>query len=105
MRFLCVYCDIIKIQNKWGKLMQFRQIKRIKQALDYAQCQQVLYSGKYGTLAVLGDGGYPYAVPLNYVYDGQYIYIHCAKQGHKSDAIKNCDKVSFCVVQADHILR
>jgi nitroimidazol reductase NimA-like FMN-containing flavoprotein (pyridoxamine 5'-phosphate oxidase superfamily) len=48
-------------------------------------------------LATSGDDGYPYAVPLSYVYNGA-IYFHCAPAGHKIDNIKYNDKVSFCVV-------
>ena len=32
------------------------------------------------------------------MYDGGRLYFHCAKEGHKLDALKNCDKVSFCVM-------
>ena len=49
-------------------------------------------------MAVAGENGYPYAFPIDYVYDGGRLYFHCAKEGHKLDALKNCDKVSFCVM-------
>ena len=48
--------------------------------------------------AVAGENGYPYAFPIDFVYDGGRLYFHCAKEGHKLDALKNCDKVSFCVM-------
>ena len=47
-----------------------------------------------------GEEGYPYGMPMTHWYnekDGK-IYFHGAKSGHKIDAIKNCDKVSFCVM-------
>lgn len=78
--------------------MEFRKMRRFKQALDNDTCITVLTTAKRGTLAVLGDGGYPYAVPLNFVYDDGRIYFHCAKDGHKLDAIRACDKVSFNVL-------
>lgn len=56
-------------------------------------------------LAVLGDDGYPYTVPINYYYTDGKIYLHCAKTGHKLDAIKKEQKVSFCVVARDDILQ
>ena len=46
-----------------------------------------------------GDGGYPYGIPMNHWYceeDGK-LYFHGAKEGHKTDAISQNDKVSFCV--------
>ena len=49
-------------------------------------------------MAVAGENGYPYAFPIDFVYDGGRLYFHCAKEGHKLDAIKSCDKVSFCVM-------
>ena len=50
-------------------------------------------------LAVNGDNGYPYAIPINYVYDddAQKIYFHGARAGHKVDALRACDKVCFTV--------
>ena len=48
--------------------------------------------------------GYPYTVPLNYVYSGGKLYFHCAKTGHKLDAIRGCEKVSFCVVAQDEVM-
>ena len=81
----------------------FREMRRKKQLLPEAEALEILKSGKTGVLAVSGDGGYPYAVPLNYIYIDGKIYFHCAKSGHKLDAIKSCDKVSFTVIGEDEI--
>ena len=54
-----------------------------------------------GTLALLGDNGYPYSVPISYVYSDGRLYFHSALTGHKVDAIRNCDKASFCVIDQD----
>ena len=54
--------------------------------------------GNHGTLAVNGDDGYPYAVPVNYVYDNGKIYIHSAKYGYKIEALKNSDRVCFSAI-------
>ena len=78
----------------------FREIVRKKQALSPEDCVAILQREKRGVLAVLGDEDYPYAVPLNHYYcpeDGR-IYFHSGKLGHKIDAIRRCDKVSFCVM-------
>lgn len=50
-------------------------------------------------LSVLGDGGYPYGMPMNFYYDDEsgHIFFHGGKAGHKIDAVRACDKVSFCV--------
>ena len=57
-----------------------------------------------GVLACLGDEGYPYAVPLSYVYFNDKIYFHSAKAGHKIDAITKNPKVSFSVIEEDTIV-
>ena len=76
----------------------FRPMRRIKQQAAEEECLEILSTAKRGILAVNGDGGYPYAVPLNFVMEDGKIYFHCAQQGHKLDAIRADDKVSFCVL-------
>ena len=51
-----------------------------------------------GVLSVLGDDGYSYSVPLNFLYDNGKLYFHCAVEGHKIDALRSCEKASFCVL-------
>ena len=82
----------------------FREMRRKRQQLTGAECSGILQRNTSGVLAVSGDGGYPYAVPLSYVYDGGAVYFHCAKSGHKLDAITACDKVSFCVTDQDLVV-
>ncbi len=82
----------------------FRNMRRKKQVLSREAVDKILYEGTSGVLAVLGDDGYPYAVPLSYVYDGYRIYFHSAKSGHKMDAIGKGAKVSFCVINRDDII-
>ena len=54
-------------------------------------------------MALLGDNDYPYAVPISYVYHERKLYFHSALAGHKVDAIRNCDKASFCVIDKDDV--
>lgn len=79
----------------------FREMRRFRQQLSTESCEEILNRRGTGVLAVLGDGGYPYAVPLNYYYESGRLYFHGAKTGHKLDAIAQCDKVSFCVIDKD----
>ncbi len=83
--------------------MEFRPMRRVRQQLTTEDCEEILRNATSGTLAVLGDGGYPYAVPLSFVYADGVIYFHSAKSGHKIDAIKAQDKASFCVIAKDEI--
>ena len=82
----------------------FREMRRKRQQLKETECIEILKRNTSGVLAVSCDSGYPYAVPLSYVYDEHTLYFHCAKSGHKLDAIKDCDKVSFCVVDQDLVV-
>ena len=82
----------------------FRKMRRYTQEIPQNEILEILEKATSGTLAVLGDNGYPYAVPLSYVYANEKLYFHCAKDGHKIDAIRNCDKASFCVIYEDNIV-
>jgi len=75
----------------------FRKMRRFKQAVSEEECRKILKEEKRGVFSVLGDGGYPYSLPINFYYDEEdnRIYFHGAKEGHKVDAIKNCNKVCF----------
>ena len=65
---------------------------------------RVLEEGKTGIVGVLGDDGYPYTVPINYVSLEDKIYFHSAKKGHKVDAIAKEPKVSMTVVEKDDVV-
>lgn len=82
----------------------FREMRRKKQQLPAKDCIAILEKGSSGVLAVLGDGGYPYTVPLSYVYHDGKLYFHCAKSGHKLDALQRHSKASFCVIDQDMVV-
>lgn len=82
----------------------FRPMRRGRQALGADACRDVLSRGASGVLALLGDGGWPYAVPLSYAFDGEKLYFHCAREGHKLDAIRREARASFCVVDRDEVV-
>ena len=84
--------------------MSFREMRRKNQALSPAACEAVLEQGTSGVLAAAGDGGYPYAVPLSYVWHGGRLLFHCAPVGHKLDAILREPRVSFCVIGQDCVV-
>ena len=83
----------------------FREMRRKRQQMPESEAVAILERGSHGVLAVLGDGGYPYAVPISYVYEDGKIYMHCAKSGHKLDAVRACEKASFCVVDQDEVVQ
>lgn len=81
----------------------FRPMRRKQQALSQGECARILRGASSGVLALAGDDGYPYAVPISYVYDQGRLFFHCAPTGHKLDAIARCDKASFCVIERDEV--
>ena len=82
---------------------QFRVMRRMQQQLSEEESISILRKSTAGTLALLGDNDYPYAVPISYVYADGKLYFHSALSGHKVDAIRKCDKASFCVIEQDEV--
>ena len=77
----------------------FRPMRRFKQQLPEDECIDILKTQLRGVLSVLGDEGWPYGLPINHYYcqDDGKLYFHSGRTGHKIDAMKRCDKASFCV--------
>ena len=78
----------------------FREMRRFKQQISKEECVRILREQPRGVLSMIGDDGYPYGIPLDHWYseEDNKLYFHCAKVGHKIDAIAACDKVSYCVM-------
>jgi len=79
--------------------MEFREIVRKKQILSKEECIAILKEEPRGVLSVYGLEGYPYGMPINHYYDEESgnIYFHGGKGGHKIEAMRKDDRVSFCV--------
>ena len=73
-------------------------MRRFKQQLPEEECVAILKEAYRGFLSVIGENGYPYTIPINFIYEDGHIYFHSAQQGHKMDAIKECDKACFTVI-------
>ena len=84
-------------------MSDFREMRRKRQQLSEEESIAVLQKATAGTLALLGDNDYPYAVPISYVYHEGKLFFHSALAGHKVDAIRKCDKASFCVIEQDDV--
>ena len=82
----------------------FREMKRKERQLSTELTEKILTECTNGVLSVIGDDGYPYGVPVSYAYSDGKIFFHCAKEGHKVDAIKNNPKVSFTVIAQDDVI-
>ena len=78
----------------------FREMRRFKQQISNEECIRILKEQPRGVLSLIGDNGYPYGIPIDHWYseeDGK-IYFHGAREGHKIDAIRSCDKACYTVM-------
>ena len=79
----------------------FRELVRKNKQIPDEESIALLRKETRGILAVNGDDGYPYGMPMNHFYDPEdrCIYFHCGRNGHRLDSLKKSDKVSFCVCE------
>jgi nitroimidazol reductase NimA-like FMN-containing flavoprotein (pyridoxamine 5'-phosphate oxidase superfamily) len=69
--------------------------RKDNEIIDHSQIKEILQHARIGRLATLGQDGYPYIVPVNYVFYQKAIYFHCALKGEKLDNIRRHTKVCF----------
>ena len=83
----------------------FRPMRRAKKAIPDEAAKRLLQTERRGVLAVNGDLGYPYAVPVNFLYDeaAGKLYFHGARAGHKADALRRDARVCFTVCGAERV--
>lgn len=77
----------------------FRELVRKNKAISMEECVEVLKTETRGVLSVMGDGDYPYGMPMNHFYNEEdgCVYFHGGNIGHRLDSLRKNDKVSFCV--------
>ncbi|MGL4991484.1 MAG: pyridoxamine 5'-phosphate oxidase family protein [Sarcina sp.] len=80
------------------------EMRRKNRELSSDESIKILIENDYGTLSTISNDGYPYGVPISYVYIDNSIYFHCALEGHKLNNLNTNNKVSFCVVGKTQIL-
>ena len=74
-------------------------VRRQDRLMDEARAIELLSTSEYGVLSMVDQEGTAYGVPLNFVWDGESsIYMHCAPEGRKLEALEKNPNVSFCVV-------
>jgi len=80
------------------------EMRRQERKLSQEDAEEILKQGEYGILSTVSGDGTPYGVPLSYAYDGENIWFHGAKEGHKVDNLSQNVAVSFCVVGKTKVL-
>lgn len=77
----------------------FSEMRRKERAISKEEIDAILAKAEYGTLSTIGANGFPYGVPLNFIFMDKKIYFHCASNvGSKIKNIKNSPNVCFTVI-------
>lgn len=80
-------------------------MRRKRQLLTNEETVAIFEAATAGVLAITDQDGYPYAVPLSFAYEDGSLFFHSSTAGHKLDAVKHCDKASFCVIADDDVIQ
>ena len=83
----------------------FREMRSKANMLTNEEVENILKTSPNRTLALYGENGYPYSVPVNFVYSDGKIYFHGAAEGYKLDCMKKDPHVSFSVIGKDDIAK
>lgn len=73
-------------------------LRRKDRAIPRDEALDILRRGEYGVLAMTDADGWPYAVPLSFVFMDDAVYFHSAKSGRKAEALGRDNRVCFTVV-------
>lgn len=83
----------------------FRKMRLEANMTTNEEAVEMLKEAANGVLAVDGDDGYPYAVPVSFAYSDGRIYFHSTSDNsHKVESIRKNPKVSFCIITQDNII-
>ncbi|MDR2846268.1 MAG: pyridoxamine 5'-phosphate oxidase family protein [Candidatus Methanoplasma sp.] len=72
--------------------------------LTHEEVEQLLSSAQTGVLATLDEEGYPYAVPIQFIYINGKIYVHGLPKGQKIGNILRDGRVSFTTYVAEGLI-
>ena len=75
-----------------------RKMRRKDRERDRSFAETVVDKCLYAVLATVNDDGSPYCVPLSIVREGEWIYFHGAREGHKIDNLKKGNRVCLACV-------
>lgn len=104
MIFILLSIGLLVLKKRRNHKM-YHEMRRSDRQITQSEAEAVLNQCQYGILSTFGEDGYPYGVPLSYVYADGKIYFHGAKDvGHKIENIKYQEKVCFTVVGDTQVL-
>ncbi len=81
--------------------MKVTKTDRKSRGMDLDAITGLLNKAPVGRVAAISPDGTPYVVPVNFAFEGDRIYFHCALEGLKLDYIRANPKVGF---EADELI-
>lgn len=80
------------------------KIRREDRQTSLELAQELMAKGEHGVLSLCSPEQEGYGIPLNYVFEGDRLYFHCATEGTKLNYLRVNPKASFCVVGETRLL-
>jgi nitroimidazol reductase NimA-like FMN-containing flavoprotein (pyridoxamine 5'-phosphate oxidase superfamily) len=75
-----------------------RSMRRKEREMPREFAEELIDKSVFGVMATVGSDGMPYSVPLSFAREGNELYFHCAREGHKIDNMKNFNRVCVSFV-------
>lgn len=82
----------------------FRPMRRHRQQLSQGDCAAILSRGPPASWPWPATAATPMRSPSAMCIRRELLFFHCAKAGHKLDALRRCSKASFCVIDQDQVV-
>ncbi len=80
-------------------------MRRTDRLLSKEEAEKILSENTYGILSVICENGYPYGLPVNYVYeDGKIYFHHTAEKSLLNDVVSEEVNACFTVVGNTEVL-
>ena len=75
-----------------------RSVRRKDREINREEALAVVDKCAYSTMATVSSDGTPYCIPLSMVREGEWLYFHCATEGHKIDNLRHQSRVCISCV-------
>ncbi len=85
-------------------MKDFAPMRRSDREMTPGETASFIEENMVGYLGTISENGYPYVIPVNYVYSSGRFIIHSALSGHKMDNIRRDGRVCMTVSQMDEIV-
>ena len=84
--------------------MSSPQLRRADRMMPEDRARRFLADGFSGRLATVGDDGYPYCIPLLYVWMDDQLFVHTTgARGHLRRNVERCSRICFEVDEPEQV--